>query len=246
MTFKENLIRFYMSIINFFRIHKAKILLKKSAFTLAEVLITLMILGVIAVIVIPSTISNIKKHQTEVELKKAYSILTNTIERAHANTGDSLADMRNTLGNCSGGDCWVKNIPFVETYILPNVQYSDYCPRTKQCKDTSYPKFNDGYHGYGIILNNGMYFEFQTDSYQQIILTIDLNGTKQGPNIFGYDRFYYTLYKDANKFVGENGWGSACSSPTGANNGAWNNNSGCAKVIMDNGWKIPDNYPVHF
>ena len=42
-----------------------------NAFTMAEVLITLGIIGIIAAITMPSLIKNYKKHEAEVRLKKA-------------------------------------------------------------------------------------------------------------------------------------------------------------------------------
>ena len=47
--------------------------LKKSAFTLAEVLITLGIIGVVAALTIPSLIQKYEEKQTVSQVKKAYS-----------------------------------------------------------------------------------------------------------------------------------------------------------------------------
>lgn len=48
---------------------------KKTAFTLAEVLITLGIIGVVAAMTLPTLITNYKEKQTVTQLKKAYSTL---------------------------------------------------------------------------------------------------------------------------------------------------------------------------
>ena len=45
------------------------------AFTLAEVLITLAIIGVVAALTIPSVISNYKKTEIETGIKKSFSLL---------------------------------------------------------------------------------------------------------------------------------------------------------------------------
>lgn len=61
------------------------------AFTLAEVLITLGIIGIIAVITIPNLISNSQKHQYVAQLKKAYSVSNSTltdIMREYGSVGD--------------------------------------------------------------------------------------------------------------------------------------------------------------
>jgi len=61
--------------------------MKKTAFTLAEVLITLGIIGVVAALVMPSLIANYKEKQTVVRLKKAYSILSQAYQRAVNDNG---------------------------------------------------------------------------------------------------------------------------------------------------------------
>ena len=57
---------------------------KKLGFTLAEILITLGIIGVVAAVTIPMLISNYKKRSTETQLKKAYSLLVNASRQAIA------------------------------------------------------------------------------------------------------------------------------------------------------------------
>ena len=54
---------------------------KKSGFTLAEVLITLGIIGVVAAMTIPTLMMNYQKQVWESKLKKAYSVATNACER---------------------------------------------------------------------------------------------------------------------------------------------------------------------
>lgn len=53
----------------------------KKAFTLAEVLITLGIIGVIAALTLPGLIQGYRKKVTETALKKAYSQLSQALER---------------------------------------------------------------------------------------------------------------------------------------------------------------------
>ncbi len=51
----------------------------KKAFTLAEVLITLGIIGVVAAITIPNLVSKCREQVVETELQKAFSIISQTI-----------------------------------------------------------------------------------------------------------------------------------------------------------------------
>ena len=57
------------------------------AFTLAEVLITLGVIGVVAALTLPTLIQNYQKHVAINRLKHAYSVLSNTFLRAEADYG---------------------------------------------------------------------------------------------------------------------------------------------------------------
>lgn len=61
--------------------------LDKKGFTLAEVLITLGIIGVVAALTIPSLIGNYKKKVTATKLKQTYSILSNAVSKQQTLTG---------------------------------------------------------------------------------------------------------------------------------------------------------------
>ena len=69
-----------------------KFSLKKAAFTLAETLITLTIIGVIAALTIPNLISKYQKHTYVVGLKKAYAQLQNAMKMIPITQGCSPGD----------------------------------------------------------------------------------------------------------------------------------------------------------
>ena len=62
---------------------------KKHGFTLAEVLITLMIIGIVAALTIPSVISNYQQQQFKTGLKKAVSVLNEAIQMNIAQEGET-------------------------------------------------------------------------------------------------------------------------------------------------------------
>ncbi|MDD3238151.1 MAG: prepilin-type N-terminal cleavage/methylation domain-containing protein [Candidatus Gastranaerophilales bacterium] len=66
--------------------------MSKKAFTLAEVLITLVIIGVIAAITIPSLLNNTNKEEYKTALKKSVSTLNNAISMEYAHTGKNIED----------------------------------------------------------------------------------------------------------------------------------------------------------
>ena len=60
------------------------------AFTLAEVLITLGIIGVIAAITIPNLINNIQERQLKEAWKKEYSVLNQLYQKIANDNGGSI------------------------------------------------------------------------------------------------------------------------------------------------------------
>ena len=58
-----------------------------NAFTLAEILITLGIIGVVAALTVPSLIQNHKKHVIETKLKHVYSIMNQAITMSEIDNG---------------------------------------------------------------------------------------------------------------------------------------------------------------
>ena len=63
---------------------------REKGFTLAEVLITLAIIGVVAAMTIPTLIGNYKKHATETKIKKFYSQMTQAIRLSEIDNGPAL------------------------------------------------------------------------------------------------------------------------------------------------------------
>ncbi len=67
---------------------------KRAAFTLAEVLITLGIIGVVAAMTMPSLVVNYQKKQTAVRLERFYSIMSQAILRWQQDEGLMPEDMQ--------------------------------------------------------------------------------------------------------------------------------------------------------
>ena len=62
--------------------------LKRNGFTLAEVLITLVIIGVIAALTIPALMNKTNEQETVVAVKKAYSVLGQAYQRVVSENGE--------------------------------------------------------------------------------------------------------------------------------------------------------------
>ena len=70
----------------------------RKAFTLAEVLITLAIIGVVAALTIPSVISNSQQQEFKTGLRKAVSVLNSAITMNMAIDGETPYDNSNLFG----------------------------------------------------------------------------------------------------------------------------------------------------
>ncbi len=222
---------------------------KLCAFTLAEVLITLVIIGVIAAITVPTLITKYQKEQTVTRLKKAYSALAQTTQRAIADNGPIETW---EIGNAK---------IFFNKYINPYVSLS------KKAEWLNDGNWNSEFYNLNGVQENysnsyaRAYFTDGTsvtlgvnsnnDTNKILILKIDINGdkkpNKQGKDIFEY--IYYILTPKIN-YLGK-------LIPSGqeysrdiiiSNLGPWNCNKEktgayCATLIMKDGWQIADDYP---
>lgn len=237
----------------------------KTGFTLAEVLITLAIIGVVAALTIPSVVQNYKKTQTVTQLKKTYSAIANTTNLAIADNGPITGW---EVENNNAGGTGVGSQKFADKYIIPYLKIAKNCgtKTTGECKfgytylnkslstnlDAAYSRFylNDGTL-IGVITWNVIGGEGLPQRYAQIY--IDVNGQKP-PNTWGKDIFRFEYYVFVN--TQENA-GNGKLIPTGYNwsiesltkdGETWNcnkgaNGSACGALIMKQGWQMKDDYP---
>ena len=77
---------------------------EKCAFTLAEVLITLGIIGVVAAMTIPTLMANIKAHQYSAKFKKTVSTLSNAAKMSQAQYGFDYSGLTDKCNAKSGTD----------------------------------------------------------------------------------------------------------------------------------------------
>ncbi len=152
----------------------------RKGFTLAEVLIALVIIGIIAAITVPVIMQNTKRVEYSSRIKKFYSMLSNAATKAKADGNDwgewaentgSAADL--TSGSTDGG----KN--FAQTYLTPYLIYY----KTEQINAYYY-----------IYLNDGSYFYLYKGGCIDFIF--DLNGDKK-PNTEGRDIFRFLYCPNA-------------------------------------------------
>ena len=170
---------------------------KQRAFTLAETLITLSIIGVVAAMTVPTLMSNMNKQIYVTGLKKVYNQLQNAMKMIPITEGCSSGDY-----SCSGLEYWdTKNS--VETWAK-QFKVKQICLNSdnEYCKwvDTEFYMHKIGSRYGGFITEDGMLIAIQqtgevVSSAGTISATIgvDVNGAK-GPNLLGRDVFVFGAY----------------------------------------------------
>ena len=202
---------------------------KHVAFTLAEVLITLGIIGVVASLTIGSVVNNIQKKELQTQFLKTTSQLQQAVKSMEAN-GESI-DPRsykdwdkglfyNTFAN------YIKHIKTCKGNT--NVQHPCYNKEknvyyTPNGNTLSYAYLDDGQ----IVLPDGTLLLFENESHGtssfKVYIFADLNGINKKPNKLGYDLFAYQLINnqllpmgsEGTDYVGEqycskNSYGMSC------------------------------------
>ena len=221
-----------------------------AAFTLAEVLITLGIIGVVAAMTIPTLVANYQKKETVTALKKAYSQLSQAVKMSELENGDK--------------EYWNYDLPaetFMNTYLKPflkdveqtngfdihktiNYKYLNGDRITESSvndKNNSVIKLSDG----TIIFVDGWSSGENTGRG----ILVDTNGFKK-PNILGRDLFSFvitpstgvTVNFGVNKISREEALSDKfhmCSKSKSAGNSGY----ACTLVIMMDGWEIKSDYP---
>ena len=224
---------------------------KRCAFTLAEVLITLGIIGIVAAMTMPSLINNYQKKQTIVRLKKVYSIISQAYTMSETDNGpaEDWIDSSQTINT--------ENVKkYVQSYWLPYFKSIQECSKEGDCSYNVNVKRPDGQYSialvgnnrYTIILSDGTLIAFVPFGWDEDAgvlywgtsqrFYIDLNGPKR-PNVLGKDVFILTIYNKritGNCYTfSENSLNAECSKTGSA--------QCCSMKIIRDGWEIKDDYP---
>lgn len=181
----------------------------KSAFTLAEVLVTLVIIGIIAGITIIILNSEYNEELLKTQFKTGYSILTQAIRKTvmYEYSG-SLPCYYNSPGlSDTWGDCkpfykaLAKNLNIIkicnknakEDGCVPN--YKIDISADSNCEGFSTDHINNECIVY--VLANGQIL-ITYSSYTGPLFLFDINGFR-GPNKGGYDLFAFDIMRDSHK-----------------------------------------------
>lgn len=225
----------------------------KKAFTLAEVLITLGVIGIVAAMTIPMLMTKYEKIRNVNQLKKIYSELSQSFR---------AASEENDIYNL--GDNWTDTTAVIEA-IKPYLKITDvFLPEGNMSKTMCYNEKLSSQHSvmkpaqYRWL--NGVYistpFSNNTSSVQLIngacvgfgrglsrVVYIDINGSYNLPNMAGKDLFFFEI-TPSGSFVplGSTYTNERLTSPSSARSCNKNSSVGagepCAALIIREGWEI--------
>lgn len=200
-----------------------KNLKKIIAMTLAEVLITLGVMGTVFALSVPTLKKYSDQRRMETLLKKSYTMVNMAIDMSLAQ------DAEDSMSQWDFSD---NDVMFNRLSKYMNVQ--KYCDEnSKECFAGSYKfiKNNTVYSGYvfsaykSALLSGDIAFQVIECNGSQCDVHVDLNGPKE-PNVIGYDFFEFLLFKNSTGLTFKNNCSEAHS-------------DFCrTKEIMENNWEI--------
>lgn len=195
---------------------------KLNGFTLAEVLAAVVVVGIIAVLTLPSVINNFYNDSFLALFKKAYHDIEHSVSLISTD-GYYHHDLSKTNLGKTG-----KGADFVKAHFLVN----------KECGTAAQPCFAEKYKS----ISNTTAVAFSCNGYSALIkggyalcvkpgipadIYIDVNGDKD-PNLGGRDMFHIQVAKDFT--IGETQAASSC---TGSSTG-----EGCLNRIINDRWRM--------
>jgi prepilin-type N-terminal cleavage/methylation domain-containing protein len=184
---------------------------KKAAFTLAEVLITLGIIGIVSAMTIPTLLQKNKERVTVTKVKTTYSKLSQALRLAIAENGDVDGWDYTTEETIAGAKSFLE-------YLRPYLKIAQDCgsKRTNTCSISALYQLNDNFlRSYGgsvyyeFILNDGVKLWFRVNSNSGActigdastrnvcaLFWVDTDG-KNTKNVLGKDIFVFYVMKDS-------------------------------------------------
>ena len=204
--------------------------MKKFGFTLAETLIALAIVGLVAALTIPPLMQRYNEYVTVNKVKKFYSLMNKAYQMSTVDNG------RADEWKVGNGDLNATTVTQLASYIVPYLKISKDCATRLRClgykngikylNNSGYTRYYDDYSSYyKIILQDssvlwfrasyGTYCKTKDSAYTDACgaFWYDTNGNK-GPNTLGRDifqliltpnGFYYNKDNDCSKT--SLGWG---------------------------------------
>ncbi|MDR1327872.1 MAG: type II secretion system GspH family protein [Heliobacteriaceae bacterium] len=204
----------------------------KNAFTLAEVLITLGIIGVVAALTMPALIANYEKRVTVTKVKKTVNLIYNAVQKAYVDNDNNYFD--STSGSAVDFYNWV--VPHLKIIkACKNPAVDGKCGldvvTCAHGRDTGCSTAHAPITAPRVILADGTIVSFRKDGLG-IEIMFDIDGPK-GKNRMGYDIWSGLSYNSNRAQV--------LGAPDGTSNGGnckTGNGGYCLGQLQVNNWEI--------
>lgn len=261
---KKHLARYFNLYTDFFRaVSKIKaffIFRPCNGFTLAEVLITLGIIGIIAAMTLPTLIANYQKKQTAVRVKKVYSELTQAIRLSEAEHGD----FKYWEGN------EYPDFAVDGTRILVNKYIKPYFHNLKECGEGDGDKNTCGQapvssSGVQYVTGNGTALSIIFKEQGKLYILVDLNPKRKSDYLgsdMGKSVFYFTTENYLGRlmpsgwvkgltremalrgYTEDSGFRYSCKKVKANEDDIYTDfRHSCTALLMIDGWEFKDDYP---
>ncbi len=180
-------------------------------FTLAEVLITLGIIGVVAAMTIPTLMTNYKAHKLRTRYLKAYSIAQQAFRLMEGDDVSTDPSTYRVLGDGKFYKTYMKyfQAPFDCGYLSGGINNSKLCynPATSQKYKSLDGKaeMNSSYLDDGsFALQDGTLFMLENQAgVNRLWVSVDINGYNNPPNHWGYDLFTFDFQEGVLRTMGD-------------------------------------------
>lgn len=166
-------------------------------FTLAEVLITIGIIGIIAEVTIPTLMSNIQNAHFKAAAKEAYSKSYQALNQMLQDNGNDLVQYFST----GAGPGFMTD--FRAKFKIADDCYDSVAKNNRACTayTTSSPVYKTLYQtgnpaqtycfASQFVTTDGMFWGLLSNPPSYYFITVDVNGYGKGPNVFGRDTFLF-------------------------------------------------------
>ena len=235
------------------------------AFTLAEVLITLGIIGIVAALTMPALMSGYRKQVAETRLKKFYSSMNQLILLSEADNGPREfwdEQPRETYDVDEDGNQdrtqESKMVPWFNKYIKPYIKSLDAKVDPNLYTGRVLVKFSDG--SAALIGAQSWYFWPEAKNYGTALNANNrgiIDQSQVGTKVFTFffkpndkiSTYKYHYKKGVEPY--KCGWNGKREmllneDSVGCKEHVTNERAYCTALIQMNGWKIPKDYPLKF
>ena len=172
-------------------------------FTLAEVLITLGIIGVVAAMTIPTLMNYTQDKEFKEAAKEAFSKSSQAIQQMKNDEGGTLSGYGiNNAGLFK--PVFMKYFKVIKDCNLSDCVAGSYTSDVYTSLSGDPADTQNGAEGQ-FVTSDGMFFNIQDSIYSGIYIIVDVNGYSKKPNIYGRDTFVFQIVNDNLLPMGANG-----------------------------------------